>query len=463
MRAFMKRSILLMQEHASGGAFRTEPLGYLFASRRPSAATAFEAEARACHGDDVRVFSSAASVTAAGRARFGARTALATGADVDSGEAAVIAGFPYLSSDVTGLMHTRNCGWLVSAHTMGMDMLDSLLARRGADGASLTTLIHGAVVGADLGPSGARVKSIKVRQTAANSPPLELSCGSFINATGPFLRSTHADILGARDTKGAAARANGLPTVSEVHAKVIFRDVLGLIPRDAPQVILTDAIAPVWLPGELDFLAETEGAATAARAGAIMSGGAHFRPYGGEKSNAVLMLWESWHHGVEAGRGDDAPPESANRFLETKLYPDICLRGLARVIPALAAYFDEDARDRLSESRGGSELPHPVEPITDGGYYTKTKENHPLVGPAPGPAGEGKLDGAFLCGAVSGYGIMASHAAGELAAAHAVGGALPTHMLSYADLLNPLRYQDKEFVRPGGVRDQLLAAGGGQL
>ena len=64
---------------------------------------------------------------------------------------------------------------------------------------------------------------------------------------------------------------------------------------------------------------------------------------------------------------------------------------------------------------------------------------------------------------MSGYGIMASHAAGELAAAHAVGGALPTHMLSYADLLNPLRYQDKEFARPGGVRDQLLAAGGGQL
>ena len=54
---------------------------------------------------------------------------------------------------------------------------------------------------------------------------------------------------------------------------------------------------------------------------------------------------------------------------------------------------------------------------------------------------------------------MASHAAGELCAAHAVGAALP----GYADLMSPLRYQSEAFMRKGGVRDQLLAAGGGQL
>jgi len=35
-----------------------------------------------------------------------------------------------------------------------------------------------------------------------------------------------------------------LPTRTEVHAKVIFRDVLGLLPRDAPQVRQGGAGAP---------------------------------------------------------------------------------------------------------------------------------------------------------------------------------------------------------------------------
>ena len=73
--------------------------------------------------------------------------------------------------------------------------------------------------------------------------------------------------------------------------------------------------------------------------------------------------------------------------------------------------------------------------------------------------GQGVLRGATLCGALSGYGIMAAHGAGELAAAHATGGTLPP----YASLMSPLRYQDSEFTRPGGVQEQLVAGGGGQL
>jgi len=72
----------------------------------------------------------------------------------------------------------------------------------------------------------------------------------------------------------------------------------------------------------------------------------------------------------------------------------------------------------------------------------------------------GVTPGAYVCGAVSGYGIMAGHAAGELCALHATGAsALP----EYAGLMSPLRYQDEGFMRKGGIRDQLLAAGGGQL
>ncbi len=54
----------------------------------------------------------------------------------------------------------------------------------------------------------------------------------------------------------------------------------------------------------------------------------------------------------------------------------------------------------------------------DGGYYTKTRENRPLVGPV-GPAGS------YLVGALSGFGVMAAPAAGELLAAHVAGERLP--------------------------------------
>jgi glycine/D-amino acid oxidase-like deaminating enzyme len=67
----------------------------------------------------------------------------------------------------------------------------------------------------------------------------------------------------------------------------------------------------------------------------------------------------------------------------------------------------------------------------DGGYYTKTPENRPLVGPLP-------IDGAYVIGALSGYGVMASQAAAELLATHVTGGPLP----AYAAALSPSRYAD---------------------
>ena len=45
----------------------------------------------------------------------------------------------------------------------------------------------------------------------------------------------------------------------------------------------------------------------------------------------------------------------------------------------------------------------------DGGYYTKVPDNLPLIGPVPGAP-----EGAFMCAGLSGYGLMASNAAGSL-------------------------------------------------
>jgi glycine/D-amino acid oxidase-like deaminating enzyme len=92
---------------------------------------------------------------------------------------------------------------------------------------------------------------------------------------------------------------------------------------------------------------------------------------------------------------------------------------MATMIPGLSAY-----RKRLPE------------PIVDGGYYTRTIENRPLIGPM-GPAGS------YVAGGLSGFGIMAACAAGELAAIHMTGHDLPAHAAS----LELDRYQDPDYRR----------------
>ena len=57
-----------------------------------------------------------------------------------------------------------------------------------------------------------------------------------------------------------------------------------------------------------------------------------------------------------------------------------------------------------------------------------------LAGPLP-------VGGAFVAGALSGYGLMSSNVAGELVATHVTGGALP----AYAPAFAPSRYDDPAY------------------
>ena len=74
-------------------------------------------------------------------------------------------------------------------------------------------------------------------------------------------------------------------------------------------------------------------------------------------------------------------------------------------------------------------------PWIDGGYYTKTKDNRPLAGPLP-------IEGAYVHGALSGYGLMASAATAELVAAHIAEEKLP----EYAGAFHPARFDDPEYL-----------------
>jgi glycine/D-amino acid oxidase-like deaminating enzyme len=69
--------------------------------------------------------------------------------------------------------------------------------------------------------------------------------------------------------------------------------------------------------------------------------------------------------------------------------------------------------------------------IQDGGFYTKTKENLPLIGPTD-------IDGFYLLGALSGYGLMAACAAGELITGWITDSQLP----EYAQVFSLARYHD---------------------
>jgi glycine/D-amino acid oxidase-like deaminating enzyme len=133
----------------------------------------------------------------------------------------------------------------------------------------------------------------------------------------------------------------------------------------------------------------------------------HARSDGPEDSPIVLILW-TYHT-------EPTPPVLPIQVDPT--YPDIALRGLARMVPSLEAYFDR-----------------PPKPFIDGGYYTKTSENRALAGPLP-------VEGAWLIGALSGYGLMAAPACGELLAAHIRGEPLP----HYASQFQLDRYQDPEY------------------
>jgi sarcosine oxidase, subunit beta len=99
-------------------------------------------------------------------------------------------------------------------------------------------------------------------------------------------------------------------------------------------------------------------------------------------------------------------------------YPEIVLRGLATMLPGLRVYFD-----------------HLSHPNLDGGYYTRTPENLPLIGPLP-------VSGAYVIGALSGFGLMAAGAAGELLAAHLLGQPLPV----YAPAFDLARYHDPDYL-----------------
>jgi glycine/D-amino acid oxidase-like deaminating enzyme len=215
-----------------------------------------------------------------------------------------------------------------------------------------------------------------------------------VNAAGPFINE-FANQLGLT-----------LPVVNVLQQKIAFPDTKNAIPRKLPFVIDLDEQEIDWQQEDKALFREDPDFAWLSD---TFPGFIHCRPEGGDSANWVKLGWAYNESSTEA-------------LLEPKLddhYPEIVLRGAARLNPALKVYYDG--------------LPRKM--IHYGGYYTKTDENWPLIGKTD-------VEGFYLNGAMSGFGTMAACAAGELCAQSILDLELP----EYSSVLSLERYKDLEFM-----------------
>jgi len=229
----------------------------------------------------------------------------------------------------------------------------------------------------------------------------------FVNAAGPHARAVgrlvHSD----------------LPLFVEPHLKVAIEDVHGALDRNTGLVILDDAQHLTWSDEERDALAASDDTRHFTER---LPAGIHLRPEGYGDSKTVLMLWD-YHGGARTEVPEFPLPIDP-------CYAEIVLRGMVTLVPDFARYLDRLPRMHV-----------------DGGYYTRTEENRPLIGAAG-------VSGAYVCAGLSGFGLMAAPAAAELLALRMVGDTLPT----YAAAFSPDRYDD------AGYRARVAHWGGtGQL
>jgi glycine/D-amino acid oxidase-like deaminating enzyme len=379
------RSIDLLEEmaEASDNCFLMNRRGYLYATVDPKRAEAMQAAAvlASSYGaGPLRVHAGGVGGPNYQPAPAEGWRDQPDGADLILDQDLLRATFPYLSADTVAVLHARRCGWF-SGQQLGMLQLEEARAAG-------VELIEGRVEWIET--TGGRVSSVQIGTSRA---VISVATPRFVAAAGPMLHEVGA-LLGLE-----------LPIFSELHLKVSIEDHLGVVPRDAPLMIWEDPQRLDWSDEEREFVAELAD-------GELLTGemppGVHTRIEGRGESRHLLILWPYHLEPV----AENFPPPIPDHYAE------ICVRGISTMIPGLGAYLERMPK-----------------PWIDGGYYTKTRDNRPLVGPLP-------VEGAFVHGALSGYGLMASAATAELVALHITGEELP----EYAGAFHPARFDDPEYV-----------------
>ena len=299
--------------------------------------------------------------------------------DVFRGQTQIRKSFPSFSPDIENVVHILRAGD-IDGQQLGQYMLQGM---RDAGGRKMLGKLRGLERGQHYRldietPDGTQ----------------SVMADRFVNAAGPFA----GDIAAMLDTH--------LPVTNTFQQKIAFEDTLGAIPRDQAFSIDLDDKRLSWSAEERLMLAEDADLAWLTE---TIRGGTHCRPDGGDHGKWVKLGW--------AYNSDVSIPQEdlANEPKLDSQFPEIVIRGAAAFIPSLGAYIESP----------------PARFSLYGGYYTMTEENWPLIGPLDN-------SGAFVVGALSGFGSMAACAAGELAAAWVCGSELPP----YAQQLSLARYKD---------------------
>ncbi len=372
MVGLMNRSIDLLEEmaDASENSFQLNRRGYLYLTADPNRAAELELEARQIEGlgaGQLRVYKNDANDLTYQTASLIDYRDQPAGADLLLGTEQVLQYFPYLNRNVKAALHVRRAGWF-SGQQLGMYMLEQ--ARQ---------------VGVKF--IQAKMSSILVKNNYAVGIKLDtgeiVDTGCLILANGPFIAEA-GRMLGIE-----------LPVFCERHLKIAFRDPFQVVPRDAPLLIWTDPQELAWTTEEKTQLIEDPELAWLTK---TMPPGVHTRPEGGQDSQNLLMLWDYQDQKSEPIFPLPLDPD----------YPEIVLRGMTAMIPGLERYIGKSPR-----------------PVVDGGYYTKTIENRPLIGKLP-------IQGTFMIGALSGYGMMAAASAAEILAAQIMGSRLPDYAADFS-------------------------------
>jgi glycine/D-amino acid oxidase-like deaminating enzyme len=375
MLRFMNRSIDLLEQldDASDHRIRLNRRGYLYATGNPAHLRTLVESARQAErmgAGPLRVHAGAPGEPEYVPGSPEHWHDQPTGADLFLDPALIRRHFPYLTPQAIAVLHARRCGWF-SGQQLGMLLLEGAKAH-GA------RLLNGEVTAVQT--RGGRISGVTV---ATGSGAEQIATPRFLNAAGPLVQEV-----------GKLLNLD-LPVFSELHLKSALEDRLGVVDRDAPLVIWEDEQCLPWRDEERAALAESE---EAAHLLAPFPGGIHFRPEGGHGATTLLLLWAYHLEPVPPRLPVPIDPE----FAET------VLRGMTTLVPGLSVYLD-----RLPKT------------YVDGGYYTKTVENRPLIGPL-------EVDGAYIFAALSGYGLMAACAGGELLAAHVTGAPLPAYAPAFA-------------------------------
>ncbi|KZK84520.1 D-amino acid dehydrogenase small subunit [Pseudovibrio sp. Ad13] len=279
------------------------------------------------------------------------------GVDVMQNQDLIRRAFPSFSEEIQTVLHIRR-GGDISGQQMGMYMLEKYRAQGGRRLTGMVKQINqqdGFELEIETGEGLTRVKAEKI-----------------VNAAGPFAGKI-AEMIGET-----------LPVYNTFQQKIAFEDVEKAIPRNLPFSIDLDEQFIDWSEDEKDWLAGDDEYKWLTEQ---MPGAIHCRPDGGDNGSWLKLGWAY----------NETPQNVAWEPVLNDQFPEIVLRGAARLNPSLKAYYDKLPRNMTHY----------------GGWYTMTEENWPLIGPM-GESGAEK--GAFMVAALSGFGTMAACASADLVA-----------------------------------------------